>query len=224
MPPPPSRRLFGGVTRGFRPLTCAIMWMCIVFIAVPFCVSTAWLVANPKAARALAGLTAVFAPEVCDEDECNSFDGVRALGEHFLSTTKHKPAFRANNHKLFPWTKTLRINYRVFRDEYLAYTRSHRVPLHKEMGESQVYLAGKVKWRTIPLRLSYADTDFSKHFPKSMALIRKSGVDAFSVYVHYMARRRRMGKQSPSTHHTRFFFLFIVFSFLRIQTLPARTY
>lgn len=170
--------------------------MFIAFIVAPVCISAAWLAANPSAAKALADLTAVFAPEECDEHgRCNSFNGVRTLGEHFLSKTRHQPSFSAAE---FQWTEILRSNYEIFRDEYADYARTMRVPFHREMGDSQVELAGRVKWRTVPLRLSYADTDFSKHFPKTMALIRASGVDAFSVYIHYMARTEGNPNLSPS--------------------------
>lgn len=193
-----------------RPLMWACTCTIVAFIVAPVCISAAWLAANPSAARALADLTAVFAPKECDENGlCNSFDGVVRLGKHFLSKTRHQPSFRAAD---FPWTETLRSNYEVFRDEYVDYTRSMRVPFHKELGDSQVELAGKVKWRTIPLRLSYSDTDFSKHFPKSMALIRKSGVDAFSVYVHYMARIGEKEPRSPNHPLVRFNYCLYFFS------------
>jgi hypothetical protein len=177
---------------GARPLLlCTCTCLFLAFIALPLCISTAWLLLNPSAARALSDLTAVLKPEVCPDDPaeaCNSFDGVERLGEHFLRKTRHQPTFPATD---FPWSKTLRRNFKVFRDEYVSYTREMRVPYQKELGESQVQLAGNVQWRTIPLRLSYADTDFAKHFPRSMALVRTSGVDAFSVYIHYMVRRGR---------------------------------
>ena len=52
----------------------------------------------------------------------------------------------------------LRDNYEVFRDEFITYTQSMRVPLHSEMGDSQQFIGGGVTWRTLALRLSYHDT------------------------------------------------------------------
>ena len=122
-------------------------------------------------------MTDALKPDVCtSETECNSFDAVEALGECFLTKTNHQSVFRAAD---FPWTETLRRDYEVFKDEFFSFTKSSRAPFQRELGGAQYLLAGGLDWRTVPLRLSFFDTRFAKHFPRSMKLIRKSGVDAF---------------------------------------------
>lgn len=181
-----------------RNLACACALLCTACLVTPLLFATLWLTWNPRLAKALGDLRLALQPEKCEPtpgEICNSFDAVDKLGEHFLSTTAHEPAFDS---RAFPWTKTLREHYDVFLEEYVAYSREMRVPLQAEQSGSQARLATGVEWRTVPLRLSYHDTDFSRHFPRSMKLIRASGVDAFSVYIHFMARRFGSGDPSPS--------------------------
>ena len=187
MMPPPRRIPFARCfSRGlYSSFSCLFLCALVALVVVPLCLSAAWVVANPVLLNAVVGLKEAYKPEVCDP-LCNSFDAVEELGKYFLAKTKHQSVFPATD---FPWTESLRRNYHVFRSEFFIFTESSRVPFQKELGPSQEFVAGQLGWRTVPLRLSFTDTNFAEHFPKSMKLIRNSGVQAFSIYLHYMARR-----------------------------------
>ena len=78
----------------------------------------------------------------------------------------------------FPWSKTLRDNWKLIRDEYIDYVKNHKVPYYRQLdnsGAANADLSKFPKWRALILRAWNKDSDVMKSFPVTKGLLKNTG-------------------------------------------------
>lgn len=71
----------------------------------------------------------------------------------------------------YEWTSAFRQNYEKIRDEFMAYSDRHDIPLHKNINNVSGSIDSQNKWKSLFLRIINKNTAVAKYFPTTMALI-----------------------------------------------------
>lgn len=94
-------------------------------------------------------------------------NGAKRMNNFLTDRCSDPSVFDASD---FPWTKSLRDNWEIIRDEFLEYKEGDNViPDYSDISLS--LSRGTPGWKTVFLRMFDQNTETSKRFPKTMALL-----------------------------------------------------
>jgi len=102
---------------------------------------------------------------------------VRRMNPYFMCRCLNRIySFHCSNNAVldtdnYSWSKLLRENWQVIRDEYLEY--NGYIPTHKEVNSNVSNIVQSGQWRTLYLRAYNKDTELIDQFPKTKELINK---------------------------------------------------